>query len=135
MQASPLGFYKQLRSRSSGPLSGNFCYSYEATECLKSSLKSHYKKKPKKELSRFSDQELLEQTQFLAQEERRIGLEVLHHLREVDRRRLYARTYSSLHEFVVKELHYSDGAAYRRIQAMRLLKELPEIEEQLQSGE
>ncbi len=79
--------------------------------------------------------ELLSNIRALAQEERRIGVELLHHIREIDARKLYGEKHSSLHEFLVQELKYSDGAAHRRIQAMRLLRDLPETEAKLSSGE
>jgi hypothetical protein len=82
-----------------------------------------------------SDQELHQNTVNLAQHERQTTLEVLHHLREVERRSLFAvRAYSSLFEYVVSELKYSAGAAHRRIASMRLLKELPELEKKIESG-
>jgi len=61
--------------------------------------------------------------------------EVLEFLREVDRRRLYAESnHSSLWSFCTTELKYSAGAASRRIEAMRLLKDLPDLKEDLVSG-
>jgi len=48
--------------------------------------------------------------------------------------RLFLPSYSSLHEYVVRELGYSDGAAHRRITAMRAIREIPEIESKLSSG-
>jgi hypothetical protein len=66
----------------------------------------------------------------LAKKEREITLNLLHHLREVERRSLFIELgYSSFLEFCVSELKYSVESAKRRISAMRLLKELPEIEE------
>jgi 5-methylcytosine-specific restriction endonuclease McrA len=89
-----------------------------------------------KNLKSLSDAELLTEIRSLSSEERRLGVEVLYRLKEIEARKLYAlEGYSSLHEFTVKELKYSDGAAHRRIQAMRLLKDLPAIEEKLKSGE
>ncbi len=86
-------------------------------------------------LRNISDKMLLENTSSLAQKERDVTLEVLHHLREVERRSLFAkRSYSSLFEYAVKELKYSEGSAHRRISSMRLLKELPEIEAKLENG-
>ena len=87
-------------------------------------------------LKSLSDNELLTKIKSLAQEERKLTLEILHYLREVESRRLFAlRAYSSLHEFCVKELGYSSGAAYRRIESMRLLKDVPKAEEKILSGE
>ncbi len=81
-----------------------------------------------------NNHDLLARARELAHEERRAGVALLHHLREIDRRRLFALNHSSLHEYVVRELGYSDGAAHRRISAMRLMSSLPEIEDQLRSG-
>ena len=88
-----------------------------------------------KNLNLLSHSELLTKTKSLVEEERRLGLEVLYHLREIERRKIHLERYSSLHEFAVKELRYSDGAAYRRIQAMRLLHDLPEAGAALKTGQ
>jgi hypothetical protein len=83
----------------------------------------------------FSNEVLLEKTQSLAQKERALTLEVLSHLREIERRSLYAEIgYSSLFEYAVKELKYSEGAAQRRISSMRLIRDLPEVEGKIESG-
>src|SRR5436305_783338 len=87
------------------------------------------------QLRQLDNETLLQKTKFLAVEERKITISVLHHLREIYRRRLYAKSYSSLFEFVTRELGYSDAAAQRRIAAMRLLTEIPEIEEKIESGD
>jgi hypothetical protein len=48
---------------------------------------------------------LLSRAQSLAQKERTLSLEVLQHLREIERRSLYAeRGYPSLFEYAVQEL-------------------------------
>ncbi len=61
--------------------------------------------------------------------------EILEYLKECDLRRLYSkRGYSSLFEFTVKVLGYSEGAAHRRIKSMRLMKAVPEIKEDLEKG-
>jgi hypothetical protein len=43
--------------------------------------------------------------------------------------------YKSLFDFAVRRLGYPEDQAYRRIAAMKLIKELPEIEERISSGE
>jgi len=86
-------------------------------------------------ITKFSDKVLLEKTQILAQKERAITLEVLQHLREIERRSLYAEIgYSSLFEYAVKELKYSEGAAQRRISSVRLIRDVPEVEEKIKTG-
>lgn len=61
---------------------------------------------------------------------------MLEYLREVDRRRLYADFgHSSLWDFCIVELGYSEGCASRRIASMRLLSELPELKQELIAGQ
>ena len=84
---------------------------------------------------------ILFRTEKLVREERRITAEVLECLREIESNMIYAElAYSSLYEFCIKHLKYSEGSAHRRISAMRLLKGLPEkIQEEtkikIESGE
>lgn len=86
-------------------------------------------------LKYLSGSELLERTKSLVADERRVSADVLLPLREIERRRLFAEAgFSSLFSYCVEELQYSEGAAYRRINAMRLLRECPEIEESIRDG-
>ena len=69
------------------------------------------------------------------QKERQINIQVLQHLQEIEKRKLYLkRGFSSLFEYAVKELGYSESSAYRRIKAMKLCKELPETKTQISTG-
>jgi hypothetical protein len=87
-------------------------------------------------LSHLTDDGLDQKIQCLVQSEREILTEILHHLREIESRRLFSRYgFSSLFSYTVKRLGYSEDQAHRRISAMRLLKELPAIEEKISSGE
>ncbi|MDR3608925.1 MAG: hypothetical protein P4M08_16295, partial [Oligoflexia bacterium] len=87
-------------------------------------------------IQKLSDDALLSQTKSLVREETRLTTEILHHLREIEARKLFcALGYSSLFEYAVKELGYSESAAQLRIDSMRLLRELPQVEAQVQSGE
>lgn len=86
-------------------------------------------------LKNLGDRDLISQTKDLVQSERDVLTRILHHLREIERRKLFCDFgCGSLFEYAVKELKYSEGQAGRRIQAMRLLKEIPELEEKIQSG-
>jgi hypothetical protein len=86
-------------------------------------------------LIHLSDQQLHCDTKSLALEERLVQLELLHHLLEVDRRKLFLSLgFGSLFDYVVKELKYLESSAYRRIQAMRLLRDLPQVEDKLAEG-
>lgn len=86
-------------------------------------------------LKNLSDEELLKNTKACVQKEREALTLVLYHLKEVDRRRLYSSLrYKSLYEYVEKELKYPGDQAYRRIAAMKLLNELPELESKITNG-
>ena len=88
------------------------------------------------DLRSYSDDVLLSETDRVVQREREITTAVLHHIREVERRRLFsALKFSSLSQYMIERLHYSEDQAHRRISAMRLLQELPELEPKLQAGE
>lgn len=81
-------------------------------------------------------QTLLFETERLVRDERRITTAILWHLHEIDRRRLFAELgFASLFEYCTEQLKYSAGGAQRRIASMRLLRELPEIEAKINSGE
>lgn len=87
------------------------------------------------DLIHLNDNDLLSQTKRLVQNERQLLIQILHHLREVERRKLFSDLgYQSLFDYAVKELKYSEGQAGRRIQAMRLIKEIPEVEKKIGSG-
>ena len=59
----------------------------------------------------------------------------LRHLAEIDSRKLFFKQgFFSLFDYAVRELGYSEGAAYRRIKAMKLCREIPETANRLQSG-
>jgi hypothetical protein len=82
-----------------------------------------------------SNEELHQQIKNLVAQERATLIDVLKHLREIDRRMFYAKIgYSSLWAYCTQELKYSGGAAYRRIEAMRALRDCPQIESKIESG-
>ena len=82
-----------------------------------------------------SDDQLIERLRGHVLEERRVVTSILEYLREVDRRRLYAEAgYPSLWDFCIRELGYSEGAASRRINSMRLLRDLPELKKDIEEG-
>ena len=79
--------------------------------------------------------DLVSRTKSLVAEERNLTTELIQYLREIEKRKIHlSYGYSSLHEFCVKHLGYSDGGAYRRISAMRLIKEIPEVEAKIKNG-
>ena len=86
--------------------------------------------------SELGDQQLLEQTKRLAANQRCLEVHILDHLDEIDRRGLALRRgFSSLFDYAVRELRFTDAAAQRRIQAMRLCRRHGWVRASLQSGE
>lgn len=83
-----------------------------------------------------SDRELLSRLKQAAAQERRSLVHLLCYLAETDRRELYAKeSYPSLFVYCTTELHYSEGAAYRRIHAARAASKFPAIFSLLDDGE
>ena len=86
-------------------------------------------------LSGLPDQVLLAHIRSLVLHEQALQLAVLDHLREIHARHLHLRLgFSSLFDYAVRELGYSEGAAWRRLKAMRLCSETAGTRERLQDG-
>ncbi len=82
-----------------------------------------------------SDMILISDLKALVERERQTLTEILHYIREIADRRLYlARGHSSLFAFLMGEMGYSESAAQRRILAMRLIKEVPEVKKKIETG-
>ena len=82
-----------------------------------------------------SDRELLRETRNLIRHERHLQGAIIDHLAEINARGLYLeRGFSSLFDYAVRELGYSDAAAARRIGAMRLCADQPDAREGLRDG-
>lgn len=65
----------------------------------------------------------LEQTKRLAANQRGLDMHILDHLEEIDGRNLALRRgLTSLFDYAVRELRFTDAAAQRRIQTMRLCR-------------
>jgi hypothetical protein len=61
---------------------------------------------------------------------------LLAHLAEVDARKLYLpAAYPSMFDYCVHELHLSEDAAYKRIQAARIARQFPALFEALADGQ
>ncbi len=71
----------------------------------------------------------------LAGEERNVQVDFLLHLDEFDRRRAFLEAgFGSLWDFCLRALHLREGAAGRRIGAMRVLRRFPKLEAALRDG-
>ena len=87
-------------------------------------------------LASLSDAALIDRLKRLVAIERRATALTLAHLIEFDNRRLHADLgLPSLFAYCVRELGYSEGAAYKRIQAARAARDYPAILDVLAGGQ
>lgn len=87
-------------------------------------------------LNKLSDLELLNHTQKAAKNEKAATLLLLDHLLLVDQRRAYAiQSYSSLFDYLVRGLGYSETQSAERVAAVRLMRASPEVKRHLTEGE
>ncbi len=86
-------------------------------------------------LRKLSNDELEFQLKDLIQKERKLLHVILEHIKEVSRRELYlAKAYSSMYEYLTKEMGYSGSSAMRRLEAANLLRDLPNLAENIKDG-
>src|SRR6187401_2130239 len=82
-----------------------------------------------------SDQELLARMPTLVRAERMASAEVIAHLMEIERWRLYLReACSSLFAYSRERLGYSEDGALKRMRVARLALEVPAALDELRSG-
>ena len=80
------------------------------------------------DLSALSNEELVEKLVSLRGRERESTLAILYHLIELDNRSLYRELgYSSLFDYCVRALKYSEPSSSRRVAAARTLRDNPEL--------
>lgn len=80
--------------------------------------------------------ELDQRIKSLVSKERELLHEILLTVKEIDQRRLYLEYgFANLFLYLVEGIGYSAGSAQRRIDAARLLSEVPSLAEKIQSGE
>jgi hypothetical protein len=86
-------------------------------------------------LSQLSDNELLTRIPAIVQAERIASADVIEHLMEVQRRRLYLeQACSSLYTYCCERLGYSEDAALKRARVARLALRFPRVLDELRSG-
>lgn len=87
-------------------------------------------------LKNISNQSLSDSLKSLIQQERELLTKILWYIHEIDRRGLFLDMgFSSLFAYLTEYLGYSAGSAQRRVDASRLLRELPEVSEMIESGQ
>ena len=83
-----------------------------------------------------SNAELISDLKALVRKENELCLQVIEHLKELDKRKLYRDLgFSSLFAYCTQELGYSEAGAYRRISAARCSEKHPEVLPMLKAKE
>lgn len=86
-------------------------------------------------LKNISNYELTQRLEKLVRTERKITHLVLLHIVEIEERKLYAEMgFDGMYTYLTRGLGYSEASAYRRLQAARLLKQVPSVAEKIESG-
>jgi hypothetical protein len=87
------------------------------------------------DLRKLSNETLDANLKSLVQQERELTSEILAHIAEVDRRKLYLKmSFRSLFDYLSEHLGYSNGNAQRHLDAARLLNDVPDLNQRLESG-
>lgn len=78
---------------------------------------------------------LIVQLKQLVKTERKITAEIIEVIKEIDRLKLYlGHGHTSMFSFLTKEMGYTPTSAIRRINAARILLEIPQLKENLKAG-
>jgi len=87
-------------------------------------------------LKKLTDEKLDQSLYAYVKKEKEVLMEILCHIAEIDRRRLYLTFgYSSLYVYLTERMGYEDGSAQRRLDAARLSHFVPTVISNLAQGE
>lgn len=87
-------------------------------------------------MKNLNNHDLNQNLKNLVTKERALLDKIIEHIAEVDRRKLFLKmAYASLFDYLTREVGYSAGAAQRRIDAARLIQKIPEVRQDIKSGE
>src|SRR3954454_16313335 len=87
-------------------------------------------------LTEISNDSLLEKVKALHSKSCEMTAELILHLAEMERRKLYlVAGFSSLHRYCIEELKCSEAGANRRVRAAWCLMKAPEVYEKVKRGE
>jgi hypothetical protein len=84
-------------------------------------------------LHQLTDSELIASTTRALTALRSAEIQILHHFREIEQRRLWTGA-GSIYKYLARTFQLTDDQIYPRLQAMRLLRVVPELEQQLEQG-
>ena len=87
-------------------------------------------------LKNISDTKLVTLTQTKVKEEKKLTVEILSYLQEIQNRNLYTEYgVNSLFKFCTRILKYSDSEAALRVKAIRVIKKAPTAKKKLETGD
>jgi hypothetical protein len=79
--------------------------------------------------------EIVSEFDEVVRDERLITNRLLTLINKIDERKIFLELgYSSLFDWLVRRYGYSESSAYRRIEAARLIRAVPEVKEKMESG-
>ena len=103
---------------------------WQKLRCYNGIMQTHLRS-----LAHLTNDQLLEDIKTLAGREREATVQLIASLGELDARRLYlGEGFPSLFTYCTQLLHLSEHAAYRRMEAARIARRIPEILELLADG-
>lgn len=78
---------------------------------------------------------LIENFRGLVRQERKLTAEIVEYIKEIDQRQLFLELgFPNLFEYLTRGEGYTAGAAQRRIDSARILREIPELKKDIQEG-
>ena len=86
-------------------------------------------------LKTISTNELLASTKEAVGREKSAIHNVTRHFHEIDRRRAYLPKYNSLYMMIRSEYGYAESVAQMRVDAVKLINQVPGVEQKLETGE
>jgi 5-methylcytosine-specific restriction endonuclease McrA len=87
-------------------------------------------------IQKLTDTQLHNKLLLLAKKVKLLDMEIINHLQEMEVRKLYSEYgYTSLYDYCLRALKFSEDQSYRRIKSMRLAEEMPIVKESLKSGD
>ncbi|WP_413578473.1 HNH endonuclease [Bdellovibrio sp. HCB290] len=87
------------------------------------------------EIHTLSDFEVESRLKHLARKERELLHLVLVHIKEVETRKIFLqRGHATMYDYLTKELSYSGSAAMRRLEASRILRDVPMVAAKIHQG-
>ncbi|WP_413581339.1 HNH endonuclease [Bdellovibrio sp. HCB288] len=96
---------------------------------------SSSKKEEIMEIHTLSDSEVETRLKYLTRKERELLHLVLVHIKEIETRRIFLlRGHGTMYDYLTKELYYSGSAAMRRLEASRILRDVPVVAEKIHQG-